>query len=226
MELAKHLLSIILIMIPALFFGNEGKSVEMGLAIIAGGICTAFLNMDKVKRFKGAGFEAEMKAEVQKAVDEAYATIEQLRNLGKPLITAIIKIVVYNGRIGGLSNPEKHKLLEELNNISKSIIIGKNQEIIDTVKTFYRFITWDYYSAFIYELRRDFSEDHSFSTVYDQLQALYEFYTTDYPSKDQIITILGDYSSKLKPNANELLEDYIYYNNHQSLRREIDPYNE
>ncbi|TXS92922.1 hypothetical protein FV139_13255 [Parahaliea maris] len=33
----------------------------MGLAILAGAIGLAFSNLDKISRFKGAGFEAEMK---------------------------------------------------------------------------------------------------------------------------------------------------------------------
>lgn len=58
-------------------FGLMGKPAEMGLIIVAGAIGLAFLNTDKIQRFKGAGFEAEMK----KAVEDANATIEQLRNV-------------------------------------------------------------------------------------------------------------------------------------------------
>ncbi|MFL1467391.1 hypothetical protein [Marinobacter sp. HN1S83] len=35
-------------------------TAEMGLAILAGSIGLAFTNIDKIARFKGAGFEAEM----------------------------------------------------------------------------------------------------------------------------------------------------------------------
>ena len=47
----------------------------MGIAVVACAIALSFLNLDKIQRFKGAGFEAEMK----KAVDEANATVKQLR---------------------------------------------------------------------------------------------------------------------------------------------------
>ncbi|NRB42793.1 MAG: hypothetical protein HRU20_30705 [Pseudomonadales bacterium] len=36
------------------------QTTEMGLAIIAGSLGLAFSNIDKISRFKGAGFEAEM----------------------------------------------------------------------------------------------------------------------------------------------------------------------
>lgn len=36
-----------------------GKPTEMGLAILAGAIGLAFANIDRIRKFKGAGFEAE-----------------------------------------------------------------------------------------------------------------------------------------------------------------------
>ena len=41
--------------------GAFGKPAEMGLSILAGAIGLAFVNVDKISRFKGAGFEAEMR---------------------------------------------------------------------------------------------------------------------------------------------------------------------
>ncbi|WP_417684989.1 hypothetical protein [Pseudidiomarina gelatinasegens] len=35
-------------------------TAEMGMAILAGAIGLAFVNIDKISKFKGAGFEAEM----------------------------------------------------------------------------------------------------------------------------------------------------------------------
>jgi len=40
--------------------GFLDKPVEMGLAIVAGSIGLAFSNIDKIKKFEGAGFKAEM----------------------------------------------------------------------------------------------------------------------------------------------------------------------
>ena len=41
-------------------FGFMNMVEEMGLAILAGSIGLAFANIDKISKFKGAGFEAEM----------------------------------------------------------------------------------------------------------------------------------------------------------------------
>ncbi|MEL7797955.1 hypothetical protein [Idiomarina loihiensis] len=35
-------------------------TAEMGMAILAGSVSLAFVNIDKIAKFKGAGFEAEM----------------------------------------------------------------------------------------------------------------------------------------------------------------------
>ncbi len=40
--------------------GFMGNPTEMGLAILAGALGLAFSNIDKISKFKGAGFEAEM----------------------------------------------------------------------------------------------------------------------------------------------------------------------
>ncbi|HFD0509805.1 TPA: hypothetical protein AB5E20_003673, partial [Vibrio cholerae] len=48
------------LLVAPMVFGILGQTVEMGLAILAGSLGLAFSNLDKISRFKGAGFEAEM----------------------------------------------------------------------------------------------------------------------------------------------------------------------
>lgn len=67
----------LLMLTLAMVLGVLGKPTEMGLIIVAGAISIAFLNIDRIQRFKGAGFEAEMR----QAVEQAHATVEQLRAL-------------------------------------------------------------------------------------------------------------------------------------------------
>ena len=55
----------------SILFGLIGRPTEMGLSIAAGFIGLAFANIEKISRFKGAGFEAEMREREQiKAVIE------------------------------------------------------------------------------------------------------------------------------------------------------------
>ncbi len=67
-------------------FGIMKRPAEMGLSIAAIGIALAFANLDRFQRFKGAGFEAELRT----AVDKTYAAIEELKELSLSLATPII----------------------------------------------------------------------------------------------------------------------------------------
>lgn len=50
--------------------GFLGKPTEMGLAIIAAAVALAFTDLERFKRFKGAGFEAELREQVQAIVEK------------------------------------------------------------------------------------------------------------------------------------------------------------
>jgi len=54
----------------SLIFGFLNRPGEMGLAILAGSLGLAFLNIDKIKRFKGAGFEAEMQEKIDAIIEK------------------------------------------------------------------------------------------------------------------------------------------------------------
>lgn len=56
------------LILGTLYFGYVGKPTEMGITIVAASIALAFLHIDRIRRFKGAGFEAEMYEQVQALV--------------------------------------------------------------------------------------------------------------------------------------------------------------
>ena len=64
------IVSAIVLLIVTTILALMGKSVEMGLTIIAGAIGLSFANIEKIRRFKGAGFEAEMWDKIQTIVDK------------------------------------------------------------------------------------------------------------------------------------------------------------
>uniref|UniRef100_UPI00405761D4 hypothetical protein n=1 Tax=Candidatus Electronema sp. TaxID=2698783 RepID=UPI00405761D4 len=57
--------SFLVLLLGSTLFGSFGKTAEMGLAIVAGCLSLAFANLDKIAKFKGAGFEAEMRDKVE-----------------------------------------------------------------------------------------------------------------------------------------------------------------
>ncbi|KAA1164450.1 hypothetical protein [Pseudoalteromonas fuliginea] len=52
-------------------------ATEMGLAILAGALGLAFSNLDKISKFKGAGFEAEMNMVHTMLENQTEPTLEQ-----------------------------------------------------------------------------------------------------------------------------------------------------
>lgn len=56
------------LILGTLYFGYVGQPAEMGISIVAASTALAFLNLDRIRRFKGAGFEAEMYDQVQAIV--------------------------------------------------------------------------------------------------------------------------------------------------------------
>lgn len=53
--------SFAVLLVVSSIFGFMAMPTEMGLAILAGALGLGFSNIEKISRFKGAGFEAEMK---------------------------------------------------------------------------------------------------------------------------------------------------------------------
>ena len=122
----KNNIVIIIIILPAIYFGYIGKSTKMGLAIVA-----AFINIDKIQRFKGAGFEAEMR----KMVEEGYATIENLKELGKPIIKALFVNITHFNNIGSMALHKKHEVLDDLKQILKRLFL-KDKELMEIISVF------------------------------------------------------------------------------------------
>ena len=63
-------ISFFVLLIFSGILGLRGQSAEMGLSILAGAIGLSFLNIDKIKRFKGAGFEAEMQEKIEAIIEK------------------------------------------------------------------------------------------------------------------------------------------------------------
>jgi hypothetical protein len=91
--LMKNFIYIIILMGPAMYFGYSGKPTEMGISIVASALALTFINMDKFEFFKGAGFEAQLK-KVEKATEEAYATIDTLKAVAAPIIAETLPLLI------------------------------------------------------------------------------------------------------------------------------------
>jgi hypothetical protein len=65
-----NICAFIVLLVLSFILGLLGKPTEMGLSILAGAIALSFINIDKIKRFKGAGFEAEMQEKLEAIIEK------------------------------------------------------------------------------------------------------------------------------------------------------------
>jgi hypothetical protein len=212
----KSIVSVLLVLLPALYFGYVGKSVEMGLAIVAGIAAGLFLNIERIKAFKAgpSGVEAELK----EVLEEAYATMANLKALARPLLLSTLDVLTRGGRWGwgASASPMKHRLVRELEEVAEALALD-DPEIQEARAGFYRYQTRDRYRRFMNKMIEDKQPD---TEIRDGLKALCSYGSSDFPGEAKIEELLGDLYETLEPDHIELLEDYLYYKEHHSLRRE------
>lgn len=207
MEL-RNVISLFFIIAPGFYFGYIGKPTEMGLAVVSGAVAAAFLNLDKIQRFKGAGFEAEMK----ETVEEVYATVENLKKIVKPLIISLVTNLTHFGRAGSMTSYKKNELIKELKYIDKSLL-NKDAEVDEVLEDFYRYQTWDHLSRLIREVGKENLDDE----IKNKLNKIRDYDSNDYPSKSDLMKIIGE--EKISNNIRELIEDYDFYLKNKEIRR-------
>lgn len=210
-KFALNLVLIITLIASALLFGLLEKPTEMGLIIIGCSICLAFANIDQIQRFKGAGFEAEMK----KAVEEAYATTESLRALAKPLVLSMLENLIYAGRWGGMNGKRKHKLKEELDALSNSLEIH-DESISSMLHQFYIWHGIDH----IVHIENVMSHKNSGNKqVTGALRALCDRSVKELPSVAAVKEALASLQQEELTVLEPFVEDYAHYRTYKSLRR-------
>lgn len=207
----KKIISVIIIITPAIIFGFIGKPTEMGLSIVASSIAVAFLYIEKIQRIKGAGFEAEMK----KAVEEAYATIDNLKEMSTPLLVSTINTIVYSGRWGGLGINKVHDLKNDIEELINKLGID-DDKVNEAIKDFYCQNTWDFFEYFTSTYLKGKSNINELS---QKLTPIHDRDSDNYPTKEDILKVLDIQEKDLNATESEKLNDYLFYKQNKKLRR-------
>ncbi|MGB5965588.1 MAG: hypothetical protein WBF77_04805 [Sulfurimonadaceae bacterium] len=159
MEKFTNIIGFILLITSIFVFGLKGMSVEMGIAVAASSIFLAFANLPKFSKFKGAGFEAELK----QVVDEANATIENLKEVAKPLIQTNLVALTNAGRFSEGAFNKSHDLYDQLSELQKKI--GLKSDDLEISKSEYLNIhAWDMISELSSNIERSGIEKFSITT--------------------------------------------------------------
>jgi hypothetical protein len=127
------------LLIASIFiFGLKEMPTEMGIAVAASCIFLAFANLEKFSEFKGAGFQAKLK----EAVEEANATIENLKEVAKPLIKTNLCVLAESGRFSAGAFDKNHDVYNQL--IELQTKFGLNDaELVKFSNRYLNINAWD-----------------------------------------------------------------------------------
>jgi hypothetical protein len=106
----KLVLSLFFIMLPIIVFGILDQSANMAIGLTAGLACALFINMDKFKSFR----IGEMEAELRDAIEEANATITQLKDIAEPLMDYTLANITKGDRIMGVDAKDKETFYNKI----------------------------------------------------------------------------------------------------------------
>ncbi|TSB47117.1 hypothetical protein [Alkalicoccobacillus porphyridii] len=220
MSWLKPTVSVLLIMVPSLAFGWQGNNTAMGLSIIASSLTVCFLHLDKLKSFKGGGVSVEL----QEAINEAYATIESVKKLAKPLLSHTVTNLSIGDVLVSTDAKIKKDYLDQVISVASELELN-DLDFQNLIKGFFKVEAFKKLHDFHNWLRAELPE---YSTEYDKdlliteigvftdLTKLSNPQEITLPSEEDIITIINRYGQegKLPPSTTEALNAYISFYNH------------
>lgn len=179
-----NVIGFILLVASIFVFGLKGMAAEMAIAVAASGVFLAFANLDKFSEFKGAGFEAKLR----EAVDEANATIENLKSVAAPLLITTIDLLAKDGRWGGDSVFDKdHVLYDKLISLQTDIDISDSS--LEKAKSQYLNIhAWDMVSDVAADIERGGKE--RFTVEVRETLGIHSF--DEPPDLKNFLSLLGE----------------------------------
>lgn len=135
-------ISSFIIVLPTLVFGYLDKPTIMGIYVVAGFLGAVILNIDKFESFKAGQIEAKL-TEVEKVIDEANVTIDQLKQLNEPLMNYVLSHIINFNKPNGVTAKEKENILYQIELNANQFDI-KNEQFITLLQETKREIARNY----------------------------------------------------------------------------------
>lgn len=179
-------------------------AVEMGIAVAASGVFLAFTNLDKFSEFKGAGFEAKLR----QAVDEANATIDNLKEVAKPLILTNLTALAKAGRFSEGAFNKNHDLYDQLSEMQAKIgLVGDDLE--KSKSSYLNIHAWDMVSELSVDIER--LGEKAFSKTSRESIGSHSFEQAPDLTKFEKLVESFDLDEKCKKHLKDLREYYAKY---------------
>jgi len=228
-DIVKIIISLLCIMGPTMFFGIRSSLAEMGIALIMGAIASCFVNIDKFKSFKGAGFEAQLN-EAKVTLDKAIITVDELKKVSEPLILHTLHNITHAGRwTDDPMTSDKDKMRDYCIKIVSDLEI-QSDEINSAVAKYNNYCVWDAYNYFIHkvqiskfvDIKTDedlITNEHLVNKIASELRQTNQYTDDNFPSVSFVKNVLannGICDSNISSDVRKTLENYEHRKKHNS----------
>lgn len=112
--MTKKIITLIIILIPSIYFGIQGKIAEMGIILIASLFSAFFLNFEELKNYVSVIKTKDMEIKFKDVIEKAYATIDQLNKTQYTLITVATEILYWHKFWGGCNVKTSLNMVNEM----------------------------------------------------------------------------------------------------------------
>lgn len=197
----------------AMYLGVMSKPTEMGLIIAACSISIAFLNLDRIQKFKGAGFEAEMR----QAVEEAHATVEQLRTLAATSTESTLTTLMSENFFDGTTLEHRLSMHDKLVDCLRQLGVSQKQ-IGEARHMWSKGIGIIYHRAIHNALADREEKNPERITAAKEFQELLKFERWDAPSSQEMRAFIQA-RGLLSEQISQLLSDYAYFEQTGQIKR-------
>lgn len=206
-QLLYKIITFISISGPGFYFGSLGKPKEMGISIVGGAIAMAFVNIDKIQKFKGAGFEAEMK----EVINEANATLKELQEIASTISEVSLYQLTESRFSGNFSFRKKLEIHDQLIDKLKAINI-KDEQIEKIEKVWNKGILLTYKNQITKEAQGLFDEVEEINAIHEKLSKLINFKELEMENSINFRKVLKE-NNAINDTINILLDELQEFEN-------------
>jgi hypothetical protein len=221
-KLSRTIICACIILGPALWFGQQGKTIEMALALLAGFTTAIIINIDQIKRYKAGNVEAELRDEIKKTVEEANATVKTFNE-------AIIPLIEYTLTEIGAGEPtvDKNPLFKYKVKCNLAALVKKLKIENASINNAFASINNVFLEYHLRILSRKIMESASASPFVGSnilLREIDDYCSNIQKNNDQskgarLKKIMEPYKGALSKETKEAVEDFLHYCTKGELRR-------
>jgi hypothetical protein len=203
-------LILVLVVVP-IIFGIFRSWKEMACTAAVIGIALVFANLHKIALIKGAGGGIEV--ELKTAVREAYAAIEQLKELGLSLSSPIVDELALSGK--PLSYIHLKYKLEQAAKISETLkkLGASTKEIDEITAPLYQRVTETHFGHILSSLQQSNTDKEAIFRGWHQWK-LSEW------NMNRLEDFIKDNALNRSGETQESIKDLEYFQKNRKLRRE------